>query len=108
MKAMKATKKTSMKSTKKKSIIASGRMAKSMVLSGAREHTTSGLKATDLTKNKYGKVVSKKQSAASKKNPWIIACKAARKALGSKGMCCVGGKTPQGRALYQKARSLMK
>merc|ERR550514_2476178 len=105
MKAMKATpmKKKAMKS-KKKSIIASGRFAKSLVLSGAREHTKGGLKASDLIKNRYGKIVSKKQSAASKKNPWIIACKAARKALGKKGMCCVGGKTPEGRALYLKAK----
>merc|ERR1719149_80670 len=104
MKAMKP-----MKAMKKKvSIVGRGRMAKSMVLKGAREHTVGGLKAKDLMRNKYGKIVSKKRHAASAKSPWMIACKAARKALGVKGFCVIGGKTPEGKALYAKAKSLVK
>merc|ERR1712166_1177365 len=104
MKAMKP-----MKAMKKKvSIIARGRMAKAMVLKGARAHTVGGLKATDLMRNKRGKIVSKKRHASSAKSPWMAACKAARKALGVKGFCVIGGKTPEGKALYAKAKSLVK
>merc|ERR1719223_1955648 len=104
MKAMKP-----MKAMKKKvSIVARGRLAKAMVLKGAREHTVGGLKAKDLMRNKYGKIVSKKAHARSAKNPWMIACKAARKAMGVRGFCVIGGKTPEGKALYAKAKSLVK
>merc|ERR1712166_357274 len=115
MKTMKAMKKAAamkamkpMKAMKKKvSIIARGRMAKAMVLKGARAHTVGGLKATDLMRNKRGKIVSKKRHASSAKSPWMAACKAARKALGVKGFCVIGGKTPEGKALYVKAKSLV-
>ena len=104
MKAMKP-----MKAMKKRvSIVARGRLAKSMVLKGSKDHTAGGLKAKDLMKNKYGKIVSKKRHAASTKSPWMAACKAARKALGIKGFAVIGGKTPEGKALYAKARSLVK
>merc|ERR1719472_531703 len=111
MKPMKAMKKAAMKPMKKKkkvSIIARGRMAKVLVLKGAREHTVGGLKAKDLMKNKHGRVVSKKRHAQSVKSPWMIAVKAARKALGITGWCACGGKTPEGRALYAKAKTLQK
>jgi len=65
----------------KKSVVAKGRLAKVMVLRGSKAKTTGGLKASDLTKNKNGRVVSKKKSAAGKKSKWIAACKAARAAL---------------------------
>merc|ERR1711988_1645509 len=87
MKAMKVMKKKAamkaMKAMKKKHVskIAQGRMAKVMVFRGSKEKTVGGLKPKDLTKNKWGKVVSKKLSAASKKSPWIQACAKARKAL---------------------------
>merc|ERR1719281_928294 len=63
-------------------------------------------------KNKRGKIVSKKASAAGKKRlaansgfaKWIQACKAARKALGIKGFAAIGGKSAQGKALYAKAK----
>ena len=70
MKAMKAMKK------KVVSKIGKGRFAKAMVLHGAKAKTSSGLTANDLTKNKFGKIVSKKKSAQSKKRfkavlgPW--------------------------------------
>ena len=72
----------------KKSVVAKGRLAKVMVLRGSKAKTTGGLKAADLTKNKNGRVVSKKKSAAGKKSAWIAACKAARAAL-KVGFCCM-------------------
>merc|ERR1712151_166814 len=62
-----------------------------------------------------GKIGSKKASARGKKNfansalkAWCDATKAARKALNLKGFVPVGGKTAQGKALYAKAKSLLK
>merc|ERR1719473_1932052 len=75
-----------------------------MVLKGKKVKTVGGLKATDLTKNKYGKIVSKKASAVGKKNKWILAVAAARKALSIKGFKAVKKGTP----LYAKAKSLYK
>merc|ERR1711865_764858 len=89
MKAMKAR-----RAMKKKSIIATGRLAK----------TVGGLKASDLLKNKNGKVVSKKRSAQGKKNVWIIAVKKARAALKIKGFCAIKKGTP----LYAKAKEFLK
>merc|ERR1719198_2226151 len=66
-------------------------MAKAMVLRGTRVRTSGGLKAGDLMKNKSGKIVSRKRSAMGKKNKWMIACKAARKALGVSGFSPIGG-----------------
>merc|ERR1712118_36951 len=51
-------------------------------------------------KNKHGRVVSKKQSARGKKNPWMIAVQKARKALKIKGFCAV----KKGSELYKKAK----
>merc|ERR1719274_236166 len=53
-----------MKVMKKKSVskIAHGQMAKAMVLRGSKEKTVGGLTAKDLTKNKYGKIVSKEKT----------------------------------------------
>ena len=62
--------------------------------------------------NKRGKVVHKRASAAGqeryKKNlmGWTEALMKARNELGIKGMCAVGGKTPQGKALYLKAKAI--
>uniref|UniRef100_A0A6U6MW15 Uncharacterized protein n=1 Tax=Alexandrium andersonii TaxID=327968 RepID=A0A6U6MW15_9DINO len=112
MKAMKAVMKKpgakAMKSMKSamKSKVAKGRMAKSMVYSGRKEKTQGGLKASDITKNKYGKFVSKKRSAKGKTNAWAKAIGAARKALGLKGFVPIN-KGPEGKALYAKAKTLM-
>ena len=97
MKAMKA-----MKGLKKKSVskIARGRMSKVMVLRGSKEKTVGGLSAKDLYKNKRGKVVSKKQSAQGKKQPWIQAVVKARKALKITGFAAIKKGTP----LYAKAK----
>merc|ERR1719217_1560037 len=108
MKAMKVMKKKAamkaMKAMKKKFVskIARGSHAKAMVLRGSKEKTGSGLTAKDLMKNQYGKVVSKKASARSKKvlGPWIQAVAKARKALKIAGFSVIKKGTP----LYAKAK----
>merc|ERR1711871_1231156 len=85
-KAMKA-----MKAMKKKTVskIAKGRMAKVLVFRGSKEKTVGGMTAASLTKNKNGKIVSKKRSAFGKKSAWIAAVTKARKALGLKGFVAI-------------------
>ena len=107
MKAKKAMKKKSMK--KKVSVFGKRRS----VFSGKRVKTFGGLKKDDLRRNKAGKIVSKKASAAAKKRSgfkkvaaWGKAVSNARKALGIKGFCAVGGKSAKGQALLKKVRSL--
>merc|ERR1719487_1478353 len=94
MKAMKAMKK------KRISKIAKGVMARALVLRGSREKTVGGMTANDLTRNKAGKVVSKKRSAIAKKSPWNAAVKKARTALKIKGFCAI----KKGCPLYIKAK----
>merc|ERR1712003_367158 len=101
MKAMKVSK------------IAKGKRARVSVFLGKKEKTISGLKKTDLTKSKTGKIVSKKASAQGKKafkriSKWSDSVKKARKALGVKGFVAVGGKSKAGQALLSKARSFYK
>ena len=107
MKAMAAMK--AMKAMKKKAVskIAKGKLAKLVVFNGNKEKTYTGLKKSDLTKNKNGRVVSKKQSANGKKayahiKGWTVACQKARKALGVKGFVAI----KKGTALYKKAKEL--
>merc|ERR1719295_175619 len=114
-KSVKKSVKKSMKKTggmkkkaKKVSVIAKGRLAKVLVFRGSREHTVGGLKKENLTKNKHGKIVSKKRSAKGKKSKWIVAVGKARAALKIKGFAAVGGKSSQGKALLAKARSFYK
>merc|ERR1712139_186649 len=96
MKAMRAMEK------KFVSKIAKGKFAKVLVLRGTKAKTASGLTASSLTKNKHGRVVSKKKSAFGKKNLWIAAVTKARKALGVKGFAAI----KKGSALYKKAKEL--
>merc|ERR1712070_18738 len=116
MKAMKArvamkAGKTAMKKAMKKSVVAKGKRAKSSVFRGTKAKTSGGLTKDKLTKNKAGRVVSKAASAAAKKRfaktlgAWNKAVQTARKELGIKGFCAVGGKSAQGKALYAKAKS---
>merc|ERR1712137_75831 len=99
---------------KKVSKIARGTRAKSSVFSGRKEKTVGGLTKAELTKNKHGKVVSKKASVRAKQHyassgikAWAEAVKAARKALGLTGFVAIGGKSAAGKALYAKAKSLL-
>merc|ERR1712227_712290 len=97
-----------MKAMKKKFVskIAKGRYARAVVLRGNKEKTHTGLKASDLFKNKRGKIVSKKASSAAKKRyassvgPWIQAVKKARAALKIKGFSAL----KKGSPLYIKAK----
>merc|ERR1740116_397509 len=106
MKAMKSMK--AMKKVKRVSTIAKGRGAKAAVLKGKKAKTSGGLTAAALTKNKAGRVVSKKKLAAGKKNKWAVACSQARKELKIKGFCPVGGKSEQGKKLLAKVRAIFK
>merc|ERR1711920_232023 len=94
MKAMNA------KKAMKKSVIAKGKRARSAVFKGSKEKTYTGLKKSDLQKNKSGKIVGKKASARIK--GWTIAVTAAKKALGLTGFVAVKKGTP----LYKKAKEL--
>merc|ERR1712072_1269153 len=72
--------------SKRKSIMGRGIMAKSVVFRGSKEKTTSGLTKSMLHKNKRGKIVSKRQTAAgrmaySKIAPWTKACSQAKKSV---------------------------
>merc|ERR1712004_953457 len=113
--AMKSAMKGAMKGAMKpKSVSARGKFARSAVLRGRKQKTTSGLTKDKLMKNKNGKIVSKAASAASKKayansplKKWADAVKAARKSLAVSGFVAIGGKSAQGKALYAKAKSLL-
>merc|ERR1712187_729525 len=102
------------KKAMKVSKVAKGKRARAAVFSGSKEKTLSGLTKANLTKSKTGRIVSKKASDRAKKNfakstlkKWRDACKAARKELGIKGFCAVGGKSAQGKALYAKVKSIL-
>merc|ERR1719420_448513 len=106
MKAMRAMK--AMKAMKKKIVskIAKGKMAYAVVLRGNKEKTVGGLTKSDLTRNKSGRIVSKKRSAFAKKTfattvgPWMKAVKKARAALKLKGFVAI----KKGSPLYIKAK----
>merc|ERR1712032_894133 len=104
-----------MKMAMKVSKIAKGKRARASVFGGSKVKTTSGLKKSDLKKNKSGKIVSIKASAAAKKKKgykkitaWGAAFAKARKALGVKGFVPCGGKSAAGKALYAKTKSFYK
>merc|ERR1712107_275642 len=99
---------------KKVSKIARGKHARASVFSGKKEKTMGGMTKDKLTKNKSGRIVSKKASARAKRayassgiKKWADAVKAARKALGVTGFVAIGGKSAAGKALYAKAKTLL-
>ena len=96
-----------MKAREKASKIAKGRREKVMVFLGKKEQTHTGLKKSDLTKKKVGRIVCKKASENGKKaysriQPWNTSVRLARMALGVKGFKAVKKGTP----LYTKAKSI--
>merc|ERR1712007_138428 len=100
-----------MKAIKRKSVIAKGRFAKAVVFKGSKEKTSSGLTKSMLFKNKRGKIVSKKKSAAGKKafaliKSWTTAVTQAKKSLNITGFVAINGKSAIGKALYAKAKSM--
>jgi len=94
--AKKSMKKRAMKKSAKS--YKNARTAKTAVFKGKIAKTRGGNDRSTLMKNKHGKVVSKKQSAAASKKlgKWLKAVAAARKALAIKGMVPVGGKSAKG------------
>jgi hypothetical protein len=107
MKAMKAAKAMKAMKAKRVSKIAKGTRARASVFLGNKEKTYTGLKKSDLVKNKAGRIVSKKASAQGKKaysriKGWTTAVQKARKALGVKGFQAVKKGTP----LYKKAKEI--
>merc|ERR1712070_1147045 len=98
----------------RKSTVARGVGAKARVFSGQKVKTSGGLDKSQLKKNKRGKVVSKAASENGKKRfvknglkAWSDAVKQARKEMGLTGFVAIKGKSPQGKALYAKAKSLL-
>merc|ERR1712032_302654 len=67
MAAMKAMKAMKVMKAKKVSKIAKGKHMRAVVFSGSKEKTKTGLTKSDLIRNKSGKIVSRKASAAGKK-----------------------------------------
>merc|ERR1739840_80690 len=115
--AMKGMRKAmrAMKKKKRVSVIAKGKFSRALVFRGSKTKTQSGLTKDKLMRNKAGKIVSKAASASGKKRfltsglkKWADAVKAARKELKCKGFVAVGGTSPAGKALYLKAKSLLK
>merc|ERR1712032_1700924 len=93
--------------------IARGKFARSQVLRGSKEKTVSGMTKDSLMRNKFGKIVSKKASAAARKRYqssgakiWADCIKQARKALNLTGFVAINGKQAEGKALYAKSKSL--
>merc|ERR1719159_1947435 len=99
MKAMKVRK---VRKAKRVSKVASGRLARSVVFRGSKERTKTGLTREMLMRNKRGKIVSKRQSAAGKRKyqnikDWVDALMKARSSLNLKGYVSVNGKSLVGK-----------
>ena len=99
---------------KRVSKIAKGRMQRRHVFTGKKVKTQTGLKKSDLKMNKRGKIVSVKQSKASKRKfeknglkKWSDALKKARKVLRIQGFVPVGGKSKEGQQLLKKVKSFL-
>merc|ERR1712222_173401 len=107
MAAMKAMKAMKVMQAKKVSKIAKGKHMRAVVFSGSKEKTKTGPTKSDLIRNKSGKIVSRKASAAGKKRyanikGWTVAVQKAKKELGFKGFVAI----KKGSALYKKAKEL--
>merc|ERR1712012_84301 len=97
--------------SKAASKVASGKLAKSMVLRGTKERTRSGLRKEDLLLNKRGKAVSKKRSALGRRQyrhvePWVDSVMEARRILHLRGFVAINGRTLPGKVLYARAKAL--
>eukprot|EP00920_Eleutheroschizon_duboscqi_P037976 GHVT01090882.1.p1 GENE.GHVT01090882.1~~GHVT01090882.1.p1 ORF type:complete len:133 (-),score=15.18 GHVT01090882.1:198-596(-) len=115
-KKVKKVKKTTKPLVKKVKKVKKGRKiigTRRSVMSGKMIKTSGGLTKTDMMKSKSGKYVSKKKHAQGKRvfrniKTWNEAVQKARKALGIKGFCAVGGKSVTGQKLLSTARSFYK
>jgi len=104
MKAVVAMKKPTVRTRK---VAPAGKSSKANVFSGKFEKTESGLKKSQLTKNKEGKIVSKKMQAIGKKayknvKMWTEACQKAKAELGLTGFVAV----KKGTSLYARVRKI--
>merc|ERR1719316_2575219 len=109
--AMKAMKAMKVMKAKRVSKVASGRLARSVVFRGSKERTKSGLTREMLMRNKRGKIVSKRASAAGKRRFhqikfWTDAIAKARSSLNLKGFVAINGRSLVGKALYVKTKAL--
>lgn len=91
----------------KVSVIAKGKRMRFSVFSGTKQKTSTGLKKSDLKKNKAGRIVSRKASEAGKKSyarikGWTVAVQKAKKDLGITGFVAVKKGTP----LYKAAKAI--
>merc|ERR1711908_121343 len=102
-KAMRAAMRAAMRRAMKAKKPVSARLAKRHAFFGKIAKTATGLKKTDLVKNKAGRIVSRKRSALGKKNTWIVACNKARAFLKIKGFTVIKKGTP----LYKKAKEFL-
>eukprot|EP00932_Pfiesteria_piscicida_P012547 SRR837773.2394.p2 GENE.SRR837773.2394~~SRR837773.2394.p2 ORF type:complete len:162 (-),score=63.60 SRR837773.2394:20-505(-) len=110
---VKAMKAKPMKARRKARVIARGKCRKAVVLRGHAVATGGGLTKEGLMKNKLGKAVSKKASAAGRAaferngiKAWLEAVRAARVALGVQGFVPIGGSSPNGKMFYEKAKQI--
>merc|ERR1712119_162307 len=95
------------KMAKRKSKIAKGKFRKVLVFRGSKEKTQGGLKKAALKKNKHGRIVSVKASAAASKGKsakWADSLRKAYKSLGLKKFTPI----KKGSALYKATMSLYK
>merc|ERR1719281_2021326 len=95
------------KKAKRVSVIAKGPRMRASVFSGSKEKTLTGLKKSDLIKNKRGKIVTKAQAAAGKKayaniSGWTAACKKAKTQLGLTGFIAI----KKGSPVYKAAKEI--
>mmetsp|Transcript_118957 Transcript_118957/g.308782 ORF Transcript_118957/g.308782 Transcript_118957/m.308782 type:complete len:217 (+) Transcript_118957:67-717(+) len=92
--------------------ISKAKLERVQVFLGRKTSTRGRREKKDFIKNKYGRIVSKKVSANSKRNhansakPWVDSIKQARKELGLTGFVLLGGKTAAGKALLAKVRAI--
>lgn len=110
VKPMKAMKKK--KGDKKKSVIATGRFRRYVVFAGTKRRTSGGITKEGIERNKRGRYVSKKASAAGHRrykniSAWNQAFSDARRQLNCQGFVPIGGKNLLGKALYIRMRKLI-
>eukprot|EP00929_Paragymnodinium_shiwhaense_P006757 TRINITY_DN110717_c0_g1_i1.p1 TRINITY_DN110717_c0_g1~~TRINITY_DN110717_c0_g1_i1.p1 ORF type:complete len:278 (-),score=101.69 TRINITY_DN110717_c0_g1_i1:146-979(-) len=94
--------------------MATGRRGRMRVIRGTAEQTPGYLRKEDFTVNKQGRYVAKVASSIAKKRyvgsafeKWTNAIKQAKIAMCITGFVPVGGPTPEGQALYKKAKAIL-
>jgi len=78
-------------------------IAGAMTRQDARQHERSNERVLSQAASARGK----RMFAQSALKKWSVAFQQARKALGIKGFCAVGGKTAEGKALHAKVKAIL-